>query len=79
MEATGGEPDVVGDDKMKGECIFYDCSPETPKGRTSVCYDREGLDSSREHKPKNNAIAMAAAMGIAPLTEERLPGAAENG
>jgi Protein of unknown function (DUF4256) len=71
MERTGGEPDVVGHDKKTGEYIFYDCSAESPKGRTSVCYDREGLDSRKEHKPKNNAIDMAAAMGVEPLTEEQ--------
>ena len=70
MEKTGGEPDVVGHDKKTGEYIFFDCSAESPKGRTSVCYDREGLDSRKEHKPKNNAIDMAAAMGIELLTEE---------
>jgi Protein of unknown function (DUF4256) len=71
MESTGGEPDVVGHDKKTGEYIFYDCSAESPKGRTSVCYDREGLDSRKEHKPKNNAIDMAAAMGVELLTEEQ--------
>jgi hypothetical protein len=71
MERTGGEPDVVGQDKNTGEYIFYDCSPETPRDRTSVCYDREGLESRKEHKPKNNAIDMAAAMGIELLTEEQ--------
>ena len=71
MEATGGEPDVVGHDKATGEYIFFDCSAETPKGRTSVCYDREGLESRREHKPKNNAMDLAAAMGIELLTEEQ--------
>jgi Protein of unknown function (DUF4256) len=70
MEATGGEPDVVGFDKKSGEVIFYDCSEETPKGRRSTCYDREGLDSRKEHKPENNAMDMAAAMGIELLTEE---------
>src|ERR1017187_6356976 len=70
MERTGGEPDVVGHDKKTGEYIFFDCSAESPKGRTSVCYDREGLDSRKEHKPKNNAMDMAAAMGIELLTEE---------
>src|SRR5436305_8980850 len=70
MERTGGEPDVVGHDKKTGEYIFFDCSVESPKGRTSVCYDREGLESRKEHKPKNNAIDMAAAMGIELLTEE---------
>ena len=71
MERTGGEPDVVGHDKKTGEYIFFDCSPESPKGRTSICYDREGLDSRKEHKPKNNAMDMAAAMGIELLTEEQ--------
>lgn len=70
MERTGGEPDVVGQDKKSGEYIFFDCSPESPAGRTSVCYDREGLDSRKEHKPKNNAIDMAAGMGVEMLTEE---------
>src|SRR5438132_5715923 len=70
MESTGGEPDVVGHDKKTGEYVFYDCSAESPKGRTSVCYDREGLESRKEHKPKNNAIDRAAAMGIELLTEE---------
>ena len=64
MERTGGEPDVVGHDKKTGEYIFYDCSAESPKGRRSVCYDREALESRKEHKPQNNAIDMAAAMGI---------------
>ena len=71
MERTGGEPDVVGQDKKSGEYIFYDCSPETPKGRTSVCYDREGLESRKEHRPKTTAMDMAAAMGIELLTEEQ--------
>src|SRR5881398_2609457 len=71
MERTGGEPDVVGHDKNTGEYIFFDCSAESPDGRRSVCYDREGLDSRKEHKPKNNAIDMAAAMGIELLTEEQ--------
>lgn len=71
MEKTGGEPDVVGHDKKTGEYIFFDCSAESPKGRTGVCYDREGLDSRKEHKPKNNAVDMAAAMGIELLTEEQ--------
>ena len=70
MERTGGEPDVVGHDKMTDEYIFYDCSAESPKGRRSVCYDREALESRKEHKPKNNAIDMAADMGIEILTEE---------
>jgi hypothetical protein len=72
MERTGGEPDVVGHDKKTGEYIFYDCSAESPKGRRSVCYDGEALESRKEHKPKNNAIDMAAAMGIELLTEEPL-------
>jgi hypothetical protein len=71
MEKTGGEPDVVGRDKKTGEYIFCDCSAESPKGRRSVCYDREGLESRKEHKPENNAVDMAAAMGIALLTEEQ--------
>ncbi len=71
MERTGGEPDVVGHDKKTGEYIFFDCSVETPKGRVSVCYDREGLDSRKEHKPDNSAMDMAAAMGIELLTEEQ--------
>lgn len=69
MEATGGEPDVVGFDKKTGEFIFYDCAAESPKGRRSVCFDREGLESRKEHKPANNALDMAAAMGIELLTE----------
>ncbi|MGV3772552.1 MAG: DUF4256 domain-containing protein [Verrucomicrobiales bacterium] len=71
MEKTGGEPDVVGHDKQTGEYIFFDCSAESPKGRVSVCYDREGLDSRKEHKPKNNALDMAAGMEIELLTEEQ--------
>ena len=71
MERTGGEPDVVGLDKKTGEYIFYDCSAESPKGRRSVCYDRKALESRKEHKPKNNAIDMAAAIGIELLTEEQ--------
>jgi hypothetical protein len=71
MERTGGEPDVVGYDKKKGEYIFYDCSAESPKGRRSFCYDREALESRKEHKPENNAIDMAAALGIELLTEEQ--------
>lgn len=70
MERTGGEPDVVGRDAQTGEYLFNDCSAETPKGRVSVCYDREGLESRREHKPKTTAVDMAAAMGIELLTEE---------
>jgi hypothetical protein len=71
MERTGGEPDVVGHDKKTGEYIFYDCSAESPKGRRSICYDREALESRKEHKPANNAINMASAMGIELLTEEQ--------
>jgi hypothetical protein len=70
MERTGGEPDVVGQDKKTGEYIFFDCSAESPKGRASFCYDREALDSRKEFKPKNSVIDMAAAMGIEILTEE---------
>lgn len=71
MERTGGEPDVVGQDEKTGEYIFYDCSAESPKGRRSICYDREALESRKEHKPENNAIDMAAVMGIELLTEEQ--------
>ncbi|MFN7990573.1 MAG: DUF4256 domain-containing protein [Candidatus Micrarchaeia archaeon] len=71
MERTGGEPDVVGHDKKEGEYVFFDCSAESPKGRRSVCYDREALEGRKEHKPENNAIDMAAAMGIEILTEEQ--------
>ena len=71
MERTGGEPDVVGHDKKTGEYIFYDCSAESPKGRRSVCYDREGLEARKTFKPKDNAIDMAAAMGIEILAEEQ--------
>jgi hypothetical protein len=70
MEVTGGEPDVVGYDKKTGEFIFFDCSAETPKGRRSTCFDREGLESRKEHKPEHNAVDMAAAMGIEILSEE---------
>ena len=69
MEQTGGKPDVVGYDKKTGEYIFYDCSPESPKGRRSVCYDREALESRKKYKPDQNAVDMAADMGIALLTE----------
>ena len=69
MEATGGEPDVVGQDQETDEYLFFDCSPESPKGRTSLCYDREALDARKEHKPKNCVTDMAAAMGIELLTE----------
>jgi Protein of unknown function (DUF4256) len=71
MEQTGGEPDVVGHNKKTGEYIFYDCSAESPKGRRSVCYDDEALESRKEHKPDNSAIGMAAEMGIEILTEEQ--------
>jgi hypothetical protein len=71
MERTGGEPDIVGYDKKTGEYIVYDCSAESPKGRRSVCYDREAWESRKEFKPENNAMGMAAAMGIELLTEEQ--------
>ena len=71
MENTGGEPDVVRHDKKTGEYIFVDCSAESPKGRRSLCYDRKALESRKEHKPKNSAVDMAAAMGIELLTEEQ--------
>ncbi|MCU1299491.1 MAG: hypothetical protein JWO91_3769 [Acidobacteriaceae bacterium] len=74
MERTGCEPDVVGHDKKTGEYIFYDCSEESPKGRRSVCYDREALESRKEHKPEDNAIDMAVAMGVELLTEEQYRG-----
>jgi hypothetical protein len=71
MERTGGEPDVVGHDTRTGEYIFNDCSAESPKGRRSLCYDREALESRKENKPENNAMDMATAMGIELLTEEQ--------
>jgi hypothetical protein len=71
MERTGGEPDVVGQDKKTGEYILYDCAAESPKGRRSLCYDREALDSRKENKPKGNAADMAAVMGVELLTEEQ--------
>jgi len=71
MESTGGEPDVVKYDKKTSEYIFYDCSAESPDGRRSLCYDREALDARKEHKPKDSALDMAAAMGIELLTEEQ--------
>jgi hypothetical protein len=71
MEKTGGEPDVVGRDQKTGEYIFYDCSTESPNGRRSLCYDREALDSRKENKPKDDALDMAAAMGVELLTEEQ--------
>ena len=71
MERTGGEPDVVGLDQRSGEYIFYDCAAESPQGRRSLCYDREALESRKEHKPKDSAANMAGAMGVALLTEEQ--------
>ena len=71
METTGGEPDVVGHDKKTGEYIFYDCSAESPNGRRSLCYDREALVARKEHKPKNNVVDVADAMGIELLTEQQ--------
>ncbi len=71
MELTGGEPDVVGHDAKSGEILFFDCSAETPAGRRSLCYDREGLESRKEHKPANNAVDVAAAMGAELLTEDQ--------
>lgn len=71
MEITGGEPDVVGFDKKSGEYVFYDCSPESPKGRRSICYDGEALESRKEFKPKNSAVNMAEEMGIELLTEDQ--------
>src|SRR5882757_3094659 len=70
METTGGEPDVVGQDKKTGECVFFDCSDQTPSGRVSLCYDDEALESRKEHKPKDSAVGMATAMGVELLTEE---------
>ena len=70
METTGGEPDVVGQDKKTGECIFFDCSTQTPSGRVSLCYDDEALEGRKEHKPKDSAVGMATAMGVELLTEE---------
>ncbi len=71
LEDTGGEPDVVGCDAKTGEYVFFDCAPESPKGRVSLCYDREALDSRKEHKPKDSAVEMATAMGVELLTEEQ--------
>jgi hypothetical protein len=71
MERTGGEPDIVGHDKKTGEYIYFDCSAQSPKGRTSLCYDREALDSRKEFKPKNNAMDLAVDIGIELLTEEQ--------
>ena len=74
MEQSGGEPDVVGRDKSTGECVFMDCSAQSPKGRRSVCYDREALEARKEHKPKTSAVQMATAMGAALLTVEEYQG-----
>jgi hypothetical protein len=71
MERTGGEPDVVGHEKKTGEYLFFDCAPESPKGRVAVCYDREGLESRKEHRPKDTAMDMATAMGVDLMTEEQ--------
>ena len=71
MERTGGEPDVVGHNKKTGEYMFYDCAAESPKGRRSVCYDREALEARKEHKPKDSAVDMAVAIGVELLTEEQ--------
>ncbi|MEJ1170786.1 DUF4256 domain-containing protein [Variovorax sp. CCNWLW235] len=71
MEETGGEPDVIGQDKKTGQITFCDCAPESPAGRRSLCYDREALDARKENKPQDSALGMAAAMGIALLTEEQ--------
>ena len=71
MERSGGEPDVVGQDQKTGEYTFYDCSAQSPQGRRNVCYDREGQEARKEHRPENNAMDMAAAMGIELLTEEQ--------
>src|SRR4030095_3130613 len=70
MERTGGDPDIVGIDKRTGRYVFYDCSPESPAGRRSLCYDRKALEERKEHKPKNSAVDMAGAMGIEILTED---------
>ena len=79
MEQSGGEPDVVGIDRVTGECIFVDWSPQSPKGRRSVCYDREALDARKEHKPKSNAVDMATAMGGTLLTVDEYRGLQELG
>ncbi len=71
MESTGGEPDVVGQDKKSGELVYFDCAPQSPEGRTSLCYDREALDSRKKFKPKNSARDLAASMGVELLTEEQ--------
>ena len=77
MEETGGEPDVVGYDKKTDEYIFYDCSPESPKGRRSLCYDGDALASRKEHKPEDSAMNMAETLGIEILSEDRIPGITE--
>ncbi len=74
MEATGGEPDVLGHDEQTGEYVFYDCAAESPKGRRSICYDHAALEARKEHKPENSALEMAADMGIEILTEEQYRG-----
>lgn len=79
MDQSGGEPDVVGIDKTTGACIFVDCSTQSPQGRRNVCYDREALDARKEHKPKNSAVDMAAAMGAALLTVDEYRGLQELG
>ena len=79
MESTGGEPDVVGRDQETGEYIFYDCSAESPKGRRSICYDHEALESRKEHKPGNSAVTMAAEMGVELLTEDQYRGLQQMG
>jgi Protein of unknown function (DUF4256) len=79
MEQSGGEPDVVGMDQTTSECIFVDCSAQSPKGRRSVCYDHEALEARKEHKPKSSAVDMAAAMGAALLTEDEYRGLQELG
>ena len=79
MEQSGGEPDVVGVDRATGECIFVDCSTQSPKGRRSVCYDREALEARKEHKPKSSAVDMASAMGAALLTADEYRGLQELG
>lgn len=71
METSGGEPDVVGQEKKTGEYVFYDCAAQSPKGRRSICYDQEALESRKEHKPKGSAVGMAAAMGVELLSEEQ--------
>jgi len=71
MERTGGEPDVLGQDQKTGEVLFFDCSPQSPEGRTSLCYDREALDARKKFKPKGSAMDLAAAMGVELLTEEQ--------